>query len=217
MSQKTFKPIPKTAMDEYKLKLSAPLQDGQTKAATLSVGLINNSPRINVWTNINGDKDNGRISAPMDSITFIALIGELEKIIDGENDVQVKIVNRTGKPGETFVVSTTVLGKDKEGRVFISVVAENRPKIKFTFLPSEWHMLTHKDGTPYTESALSVTYAKAWSRLLSSLLPTVLTNYYVQPEPWDGGKKDYSSNGKQATTTAPKDNEADFDGDDYPM
>lgn len=184
------KPLPKTAFDEMKLRLEGKLQEGQRRPPNLRVSVIRNNPRIDVFTNIEGDRDNGRISAPMDGLTFFALIVKVEEIAAGEPDVQVKISNKVGKPGEQRIVSHTIVGKDKEGRCFISVVAQDRPKIKFTFLPSDWHELAHRDGTPFGEDELSCVYAKAWAKIMSELAPNVMDHHFeerVYNKPGQGG------------------------------
>ena len=222
--QKYNKPLPKTAFNEYKLRIMGPMQEGATRAPTLGVSVIKNNPRIDVYTNIQGDRDNGRISAPMDAVNFFALLVKLEDIIGGEPDVQVKIPCKTGAPGQQRLISTVVTGKDNQGRVFISVVAQDRPKIKFTFLPSDWHGLVHKDGTPYGEAEMSVVFARAWLRLMTQLVPNVMDTYYTEPEPRDNsgdgynkggynkGKSNYNKGGSNENYS---DGGADFD--DFPM
>ncbi len=230
------KPLPKTAFDEMKLRLEAPLQEGQRRPPALKVSVIRNNPRIDVFTNIDGDRDNGRLSAPMDGLTFFALIVKVEEIAAGEPDVQVKIANKVGRPGEQRIVSHTIVGKDKEGRCFISVVAQDRPKIKFTFLPSDWHELSHRDGTPYADAELSCVYAKAWAKLMAELAPNVMDHHFeerVYGQQGGGGynKGGYNKGGGYQKrnqggggATTPGDNfggthsddNADFD-DNFPM
>jgi len=212
-NQQYSTPLPKTAFNEYKIRLLAPKPDGQRRAPSLTVAVIRNNPRIDVYTEVEGDKDRGKITAPMDSVTFFALMDILEKTIDGPADEQTKISNKVGPPQDKRQVSTTIVGKDKEGRVFISLVATERPKVKFVFLPSDWHTLVHKDGSPYTEAELSMVYARAWLRLMSNLVPAVLDTHFMEPEPrenkggkWNGGNKGYRA-------PAPS---VDFD-DDFPM
>lgn len=176
-------PIPKSALNEYKLRLIGPIQEGARRPPTLSVSVIKNQPRLSVATNIPNDQNSGWINAPMDALTFMAFLAELEKVINGPSGEKLEIVNKTGRPGDTRIMSYTLVGKDNEGRVFISVTAPDRPKIKFTFLPTEYHTIIHKDGTPYSEAELSVAFAKAWHSLMVNLVPNVLNTYYVEPEP----------------------------------
>lgn len=225
-----MKPLPKTALNEFRLSLRGPKPENGGKEATMRVSVIKNSPRIDVFTNVEGD--NGPISAPMDAFTFFALLEKLREIIDGGEDTQVKITNKTGAPGKQTVLSTTVLGKDKDGRVYISIIAQNRPKIKFLFLPTDWHHLAHKDGTPLSERELTELYAKAWCRLFEQLVPNVLDTYFEESDYGKGGKggrgKQYDKSGykkdndfnngynKKSFDKKPS-NEPDFDDDNFPM
>jgi len=207
-------PLPKTAFNEFKMRLLAPKPDGQRRAPSLSVSVIRNNPRIDVYTEVEGDRDRGKITAPMDSTTFFALLSVLEAVIEGPSDEQTKITNKIGPPQDKRIVSTTIVGKDKDGKVFISVVATERPKVKFVFLPSDWHSFAHKDGTPYGEAELSMVYARAWLKLLSSLVPAVLNTHYMEPEPRDdGGNNKWSGGNKGYRAPAPA---TDFD-EDFPM
>lgn len=218
--RQNFKPIPKTALNEFKLRLLGPEQEGSRRPPALAVSVIRNQPRIDVFTNIPNDQDNGRISAAMDTLTMHALLEEIERLADGEPDNVIKVENRTGRPGETRIVSYTYTGKDKEGRMFISVTAEGRPKIKFTFLPSQYHNFAHRDGTPYSEAELSVVYAKSWAKTMRNLLGPVLVSYYEEPEPRQGGNRPNGGGaGYSAGSSYQKSGggSGDFGGDDLPM
>lgn len=230
--QQERKPLPKTSFDEFKLRISGPAQEGARRPPSLKVAVIKNNPRIDVFTNIEGDKDNGRISAPMDAFTFFALITKVEDLAKGEPDQQIKIANKTGAPGQQRAISHTVLGKDKEGRVFISVIAQDRPKIKFTFLPTDWHSIAYKDGSPMEEAELSQLYARGWAKLMAELAPNVMDSYFEENQFNKGGKpagggynKGSGGGGQRNQKSEPGDNfggshsgdSTDFGGDDFPM
>lgn len=233
-NQQQRAPLPRTAFDEIKLRLSGPRQEGGKRPPNLRVSVIRNNPRIDVFTNIEGDVDNGRISAPMEALTMFALIVKVEDIAKGEPDTQVKIANKTGAPGQQKILSHTIVGKDKEGRVFISVIAQNRPRIKFMFLPSDWHEMAHKDGTPYEEAELSCVYARAWAKMMTELCPNVMDTHFQESDyqknagnnkgSYNSGsynkggynKGGYDKGNKQSTKPAPV-ADADFDEDVFPM
>ena len=228
-NNQNFKPIPKTALNEYKLRLFGPTQEGGTRPPTLSVSLIRNQPRIDVFTNVPNDRDNGRITAAMDTFTMYALLDQVTTLTDAEPDKVVKFENRIGRPDETRIASYTYVGKDKSGVMFISVTAEGRPKIKFSFLPSLYHTIAHRDGTPYSESELSVVYARAWAESFRQILGSVLVNYYEEPEPrnpagggggrTNGGSSGQSAEHQQSSSESGGDGGGggDFGGDDLPM
>lgn len=178
--QQDRKPLPKTAFDELKLRLEGVKPEGAKRPPQLRVSVIKNSPRIDVFTNIEGDTDNGRISAPMDAKTFFALIICVEDIAAGEPDQQIKIANKVGAPGQQRIISHTIIGKDKDGRMFISVIAKDRPRIKFQFIPGDWHELAMMDGTPLDEARLTNIYARGWAKLMAELAPNVMDHHFEE-------------------------------------
>lgn len=209
MSEKNFKPLPKTILNFWKLRLFAPLQEGQTKEAGLSVGVINNNPRLDVFTNIPNDPDNGKLSAPMNPLAFFTMIEMLYELIDGPADNLKAIDNFTMRGGEKVKLSTTIIGKDKKGKMYISIVSENRPKIKFPFLPDDWHTFRNKDQTPVDEGELSCKYAKAWANLFSKLVASIMVDTYTPPDNFGGNKNSYRSKSSAVSD--------DFTGDNLPM
>lgn len=212
------KPLPPSAFDEYKLRLIGPVVANAERPATLAVKVIKNQPRIDVYTNVPNDRDYGRIGAPMDGGTFFTFLVMLEEIIAGPADTQNQIQNLTGRPEEQRIISTTVFGKDKEGRVYISITAADRPKIKFVFRPTTYHILMDRDGNPLDEAKVSVLHSKGWVQLLYNLVPNVMdTNYEKReygnaPQQNSGGRnyndsgygnKDYSNKGYQGGGARP--------------
>lgn len=229
MAEGYNKPLPKTALHEFKLRLTGPRQEGQRRPPTLQVQVVKNNPRIDVYTNVEGAKDNGKISAPMDAITFCTVLAELEKLVEGEPDVQVKISNKVGPPGKQRAISQTVIGKDPNGIVYISVISEGQARVKFPFKFSDWHEIIHKDGTPYTEAEASLAVARGWLKLMSELVPNVMDTHYIEPEPRGqgggggnrggynrgGGGGGYNRGGGSGGGN--EGSSGGFDNDDFPM
>jgi hypothetical protein len=202
-------PRKKNHLDEYKLRLSAPAVQGAKRKPSLAVSVAKNNPRITVYTNVEGAKDNGRISANMDTQTMFAMFSALQEVIDGPADSKITITNMNhtfyqGKRSpEPQVVSKTILGKEPDGTIYISVIAKDQAMVKFPFLPSEYHSFVHKDGSPWQPPELSKLYAKGWVDIFSSLIPFVLVNEYEEPPPRDppanggGGGNSYGNRGGQ--------------------
>jgi hypothetical protein len=195
-----FKPPPreKNALDNRKLNLSAPTPGVQGKFASFGWTIYRNNPRITVYTNDpNDQKDYGKIQAPMDMPVFMMLMNLLNQAIDAPGDYKNKIDNLNyifpgGKRSETpVVVSETHVGK-KDGVVYISVTARERPRIMFKFHPSDFHKLYHGDGTPYTEGEASVLFARGYVRLMEQLMIHIAAENFVdmsleQNKPGGGG------------------------------
>lgn len=175
------------ALSEFKLRLTAPPQQGSTKKAALSMGVWKNNPRLIVRTNVPNDKDYGKITAALNTFTFMALLHLLDKIADGPNDVKEVLNNNSDfvagrKYDAPITVSKVMLGKSKEGVIWIAVTAKDRPMIKFEFQSDEWHFLSHADGTNWTESESSVLYTHAWTNTARALVPLILKEEYMAPE-----------------------------------
>lgn len=200
----------KNALDNRKLSMSAPTPGHDGKYASLQWGLFSNNPRITVYTNDpndNGpDKGYGKISANLDLPVFAAFLHQLDKVIDGPADTKIGIENKNfifpgGKRSEKpVVVSTLWFGKDKEGIVWVSVVAQNRPKIQFKFGGGQnFHNFMHGDGTPFTAGEWSQLCAKGNLNILEHMMPALAVTNYVEPPKKDaprsgGGGGSYGGN-----------------------
>ena len=190
-----FKPTPrkKNALDHRKLNLTAPCPTAQGKYSALIWGVYSNNPRLTVYT---GDPEDasertgyGRIAANLDTPTFFAFVNMLERMAKSDKEDKDCIKNKNytwfgGKRSETpALVSTLWVGKDKEGHVWISVVAENRPVIKFIIGPSEFHSLFHGDGKPFTTGEASTLYGIGYCDILRNMVSNVLVSEYVEDVP----------------------------------
>lgn len=228
-------PLPKNALSEVKLRLSAEPVNGSKRRPSLAVDVAKNQPRLNVYTNIEGDKNNGAVRAAMDTITFFAFLQALQDAIDAPGDYKVLIENsnhtfNNGKrSAEPELVSKTHVCKDKDGCIFISVTDGKVTPVKFYFGSSQYHNFFIA-GQPMGKDQCSVLHAKAWLRMMQQLLPAVLAATYEEPE-----QKDYNGNGGnkgggyQSNSggggSAPKNFDEDMpawtgsgaEGDDFPM
>lgn len=191
-------PRPKNALDEYKLRLTAPKFEGSQRPPMLAFQVIGNNPRIDVYTNKPGDKSGGIIRAAMDSPTFFMLLETLRAAIDEapgwKNYIENKMPARDeagNRAKGVEVVSKTVIGKDEKGMVYISVISSDpeRPKVKFLFKTSYFHDLLDGEGNRLGASDMSCRVARGFVRLMEHLSANVLDSHYRQPQPQGGGNK----------------------------
>lgn len=183
-------PIKKNALDEVKLRLTGDPEQGN-RPPSLAVSVLMNQPRLTVFTNVQNDKDNGIIRAPMDSNTMYALLTLLEEVINHDGQIRYSVDNLTGHPNDKRLLSTTYVGKDEQGCVYISVLSadKDRPRLRFIFRPSQYHHLKSADGNELPMSKLSVIYAKSWLELMRNLVANVLNGEYVVPQRPEGGRQ----------------------------
>lgn len=197
----------KNALDNNKLKLSTPCPTAPGKNSSLVWGVYSNNPRLTVYT---GDPEDsgerngyGAIKANLDGPVFYTFLEICKKIIAGPPDKKLKIdlLNFTffgGKRSEAPVVTQEVwVGKDNDGSVWISVIAPNRPKIKFVFSNNTSYNLYHGDGTPLSKEEMSNLFALGYVNMLSNLTANVMVEEYadIVPKQQNGGGYQGRGNG----------------------
>lgn len=183
-----FPPRKKTLLNDQKLTMSAPAVAGGKKRPTLKFDIFKNNPQINVYTNVEGDKNNGVIRASMDINTFYTVLELVDRCIKSTVPVKYMIENFTrGKENKDKQrVSKTVVGRDEKS-VFISVIAEDesRPKIKFSFGQQYYHTLSSVGGTPLSDIEVSSLVAASWHNYMSRLMVTLMADNFTEDEPYD--------------------------------
>lgn len=132
------------------LQMFAPAPNSEGRNSNLQWGHYRGNPNITVWTGITGDKK--PIQARMDLMTFRMLAQCIKDIASGkiskgkfENDTIDKREDPENKTRS--LQSVTLVGRDSEGLLWISVQEKDRPKIVFYFKLSDWHRITI-DGEP---------------------------------------------------------------------
>lgn len=186
-------PRAKNAMDEFKLRLSCPPVQGAQKPGSFAISLVANNPRIDVYTNVPNDKNNGNIRAAMDMPVFYMLLEAMQDALTLEDGMVLKIQNLNhtffeGKRSEQpKLISTTCIGRDKEGCLFIAVVAKDRPYLKFNLLPSNYHVMIGTDGNPFDKRQASNYFLRGYRSMLKQMMAAVAVKEYQEPVKKDGG------------------------------
>lgn len=146
-------------------------------------------PRVTVYTGVTGP--NGVISAASDYPNFMVVCDLLEEVANGPDGVQyagdsLSLKWENDKPtNQKYVTGTLYLGKSKEGLVYISVMAEGKPKIVFTLKNSDFHAWRDKNKQPVPESKLSCIMARGFARMFRDILSRSAVDY--TNEEYDGG------------------------------
>ena len=201
-------PRQKNAMDEFKLRLSCPPAQGAQKPGSLAISLVANNPRIDVYTNVPNDKANGNIRAAMDMPVFYMLLEMMDDALKLEDSQVLKLQNLNhtffeGKRSEQpKLISTTCIGRDKEGCLFIAVVAKDRPYLKFNLLPSNYHVMIGVDGNPLDKREASNWFLRGYRKMLSEMMAAVAAANYLEPVKKDqqgggGGQRQGGGGGYQ--------------------
>lgn len=186
------------------------------KSSVLTWGCRDGNPRITVNTNVESDKKNtfGMINAGFNPETFFIILDLLKRVASSKEPISYKVDNKTtvmaddGKRSEPFVSTELWIGKDTDGIVWISVIAPDRPKIKFNFTISNYHLFHRKGEGAITAAEASVWAAERVADILSQCYIPLVSTYRTS-----GNKKDklpdvYVSNTEPTIT---KSTEVSFD------
>ncbi len=178
-----------TALDEVKLRLTAPPVNGAKRRPSLSVRTTKNNVHMTVYSNVEGDKDNGRSVAQMDSVAFFMFFAALDRVITSDKPMKRVIPNKNftfnngERSPEAKLISNTIIEKEEDGSVYIAVLNNVTTPVKFYFIPSDFHTLLTGDGQPVSRAELTQTYARAWREIISKLTVHVLAENFVEPPP----------------------------------
>jgi hypothetical protein len=202
-------------LDKFGMYTDAPGAEGRRSRLVFSS--FRGNPRITVFTGVPNDSGKGVINAPMNPETFLIFLNMLESTAKQTGEVKHKIACDTTvktSDGETnqrtqqrMALSDIFFGKDAEGVVWVSVIAENRPKIKFEFTVSNFHRIYKGDGTQISKGEASSLQALATIDALrpifighaSELRPPYQPGMDGKSKPATGG---YAKQGKVAETAA---------------
>lgn len=180
-------PLDPTILDVMSNWLYADPVPGNQRRPNLRVKAIGNVPRIQVKTNVENDKNHGRIDFNTDLATFAAMLAKLTAMADGSDtsdgyNFDYKDNFLAGKKLDNeIVISTCQIGRDQAtGRLYIAILSgdKSRPRIQFFFGPSKFHDIRRRDGSPLTPKDLSEAYAIGFSKPMASLVEKLLVSTF---------------------------------------
>lgn len=185
------------ALMDNKLRLVAPphekavIKYERPQQPTLAVRIKDNQPRFLVYTNVEGDKDNGRIEAAMDMPTFAAV---MECIVEmaGNPDAEPMMfecknwVWPGGKRSETPVVTCWVVVAHDRNTGWLSICLKAydkaRPLIVFPIAPTEYHNCCDRTGAVADNKTTSRLYAKGWAKWISAIVAHLLVSEHASAD-----------------------------------
>lgn len=241
MANNNFQPQPrvKTILDSDKLSLSTQAPEGKGYSKMFWTVTSTGNPHLVVYTNVPNDRDNGKIEAKLNLVSYYQLVLLLKEVITGPSTKDGKpfgyvMENKNfrwfgkEKSKDVEVLTKIVIGKDEDGKVFISLLSadKDRPKIKFEFGKREWHDFMYRDGTPLSAGDVSQMHAMTWVEMVPNIITTMCTNNYKHPEPKNkdgGGGGGYNRGGGSGGGGYSRDNDADqtssraAEDDDFPF
>ncbi|MNF23937.1 hypothetical protein D3C85_190360 [compost metagenome] len=156
---------------------------GAAKRPNFRIKVLGNVPRITVKTNVDNDKNHGKIDFQTDLATFGTIIALALDMAEGRDDSDgyswdYKDDFLAGKKlDREMIISTLQIGRDREsGRMYISVMSgdKSRPRIQFWFGPTKYHDIRHRDGSPLAPKKLSESFARGFLKPMSKMVYELL-------------------------------------------
>ena len=151
------------------------------KPVGLTWGVMDENPRIIVRTDEEPTPENsyGKITAALDTIQAGVIFSTLRDALTWSNGNKVKIPSRStyvdrqrfDKPQE---VNSVAIGKDNEGRIWITVLQEGRPQHRFYFEPSNWWDYVMADGTKPDRALLSSIVTKGYLEIAPAIVAAAI-------------------------------------------
>lgn len=158
------------------------------KRAKLAFGVRDGNPRVTVFTNDPNDKiSNGIIYAAMNPETFYTFLELFNNVIRAKEETKYKISCygtrwENDKPTkDKILISDLCFGRDADGIIWICLIAENRPKIKFEFSISDYHLLYDAHGQQFDKSQASRLEATAKLALLRDIYAYAISKHSETP------------------------------------
>ena len=219
-------------LDDGKFKLSAPPLPGAKDRPSLQPGFERNNPYLLVRTGFPNDKDYGKIKAKMDMEAFQHIFVLLERVCSSDKPSQYTQDNKgkpfiNGQPSKDLLVeTTTVVGRDDKGRIYISVLSydKSRPKVIFYFGDRYYHA-THSKDESYSTADKSTDRCRSWMRSIEKVLGPVAAANWVPPDNdqnggnrgGGGGGGGYNQRGNSAPVEVETPSEASSYEDNLPF
>lgn len=206
--------VPVNELDRWSMFTPAP--GVENRNSKLSWCIRAGNPRITVYTQIPTDQDKGygMINAPMDPATFLSFLSTLEAVALSPTPIKYQLKCETSRKdadgvSSKFLLSTVMYGKGEDGIIWLSVIAEDRPKIVFNFTISNYHVFSISDRGPLTASEASKLQTLTVVKALTSIYHRLTSDFRVK-QPYDPNKP--RSYGTTYPTTKPA-LPADFSND----
>jgi|ERR1035437_1834537 hypothetical protein len=176
----------RNALDNSKLNLKGTCPTDPNISASLSWSIYINNPRATVFFRYADDENHWeRISANMDAVTFYVFLTMLGNIVDALPGTVYQIANKNYvwtdnvRAEDPSVVSHLNIGKDEDGKIWISVTARDKPNIPLYIGVNEWHTLHHTGDIPFTQAETSQIYTQGYKTLLKILVASILNDEFT--------------------------------------
>lgn len=190
MSQQ-FAPRTKTILEDIGLRLSAEqLPNGTGKPTLKFYQTARNKIRADMYPNLPNLQQNGLIRADMEYGEFFNILQWIEHVAEPTtpNGSTYSVAHEDftffnkKRSDATQLIHRTVIGKDEEGRVYVSILSAKPDDAKVKFYFDHPHLCTIKaiGGTlAISPAELSARSAKAWVVMMTAFMPSIVSAHWV--------------------------------------
>lgn len=203
-----------------KLTLYSLVDAEKKRFAKLTWGIRAGYPRLTVYTNHQefgtGNVFDGIITAPMDMVVLGNLLQLLEQVANGDSDVKYKVDCFNAKwvdgqrTDERYLQATIMFGKDKEGLVWLSVIENKKPKIKFNITISDYINIYKSDGSQLSASEASCMAARSYVKIVRKTYDRLITDSLIDTAKRYTAKPKESPVKQNTATSLPDDDDIPF-------
>lgn len=179
--QKKFKPLPLNILDFGKTNLYADKLDGGERRPSFSFKVIRGFVYPWVRTGLPTDIKNGIVKSKMSIRTWYVFTSLFKMVIDREKttvrlNLFAKQYNKDTNSynNELMPTGSLKVARDKDDKIYISLVVENRPKIQFYFGQDYDIVIKTEGGNELTEAEYSQLDAQGYWLMLKDLVPVAL-------------------------------------------
>lgn len=204
-----FQPAPrkKIAFDNRSLNLYSMENNADNKKANIAWGYNGNRVVMTIWTNEEADKQSrhkGRIEVKLELPAFYYMMEVINKAIEAPGEFLDKFspkdfvwMGGKERSKERLVKETIVVGKDRDGEIWISLSAKDRPKFKFGLTPNEqFYNFVDAQGNPKPKAEVAAMWSRGYVKLMLSLAGELAVSEYEEPKPKQPrGNGGYSNGG----------------------
>lgn len=183
--------IYQTYYDVARFVLWADNPSEEGKRARFVLSFRDGNPRFVVYTG--GLGRDAVINFPMDVVHLTTVMNKLKDIAAGEPNQKFyteslsPIYENDKMTNQKRVLSTLVIGKSKDGIVYLSIMMEGRPNIVFPIVPSPFHIFRDNNKEIIPDASVSSTMAVGVANVILDVVARVMMDY--TNEEYDNGTR----------------------------
>lgn len=196
------------ALNDFRFRLIGSRRlEGGIKPPTLGFNIVKDGLALNAYTNVQGDEDNGRITATItlpDVMLLVTLLERADKLQPGEHrDLQFSATEydrAANTQSQPRLKMTLRVGRNDRGVIYLSIASwkRTRPVVVIEMLPSHLTKLIDSQGNPAPADKVSELMSVSWATALCQLVPLIMATHYVPTPPKNppgGGQGGYGGGG----------------------